>query len=96
VAGAISSPLTDNENRRSILGYKQRCMPAWLHKAALRDDPQRAAEMCAKQSSAKSREPCGSTPIVLFSAMRILKDVRLRVLHGIGRADVQFEFAKIM
>jgi hypothetical protein len=37
-AGSTMSPLTENDNRRSILGYKQRCMPAWLHKAALRND----------------------------------------------------------
>jgi hypothetical protein len=36
-AGSIMSPLTENEKRRSILGYKQRCMPAWLDKAALHD-----------------------------------------------------------
>jgi hypothetical protein len=28
---ATLSPLTENENRRSIVGYRQRCMPALLH-----------------------------------------------------------------
>jgi hypothetical protein len=37
-AGSTMPPLTENDNRRSILGYKQRCMPALLHKAAPRDD----------------------------------------------------------
>jgi len=31
-------PLTENEIRRSIVGYKQRCMLACLDKAAPRDD----------------------------------------------------------
>jgi hypothetical protein len=31
MAGSTFSTLTENENRRSILGYKQHCMPAWLH-----------------------------------------------------------------
>jgi hypothetical protein len=35
---ATLSPLIENENRRSIVGYNERCMPALLHKAALRDD----------------------------------------------------------
>jgi hypothetical protein len=37
MAAPISSPLTEYEKRRSILGHKQRCMPRWLHNAALRD-----------------------------------------------------------
>jgi hypothetical protein len=31
-AGSTLSLLTEqNDNQRSILDYKQRCMPAWLH-----------------------------------------------------------------
>jgi hypothetical protein len=38
-SGKRKSP-TKNDNPRSILGYKQRCMPRWLDKAALREqDP---------------------------------------------------------
>jgi hypothetical protein len=54
---ATLSPLTENENRRSILGYKERCMPALLHKAALREDcgeRPRRVETAAHPRSARS------------------------------------------
>jgi hypothetical protein len=35
IHGGLDLVATKSENRRSILGYKQRCMPRWLHKAAL-------------------------------------------------------------
>jgi hypothetical protein len=48
--GLDLSPLTEqNDNRRSILGYKQRCVPAWLATTAA------AAEMGGLLSFAEVR-----------------------------------------
>jgi hypothetical protein len=69
------SPLTEqNENRRSIPGYKQRCMPGWLHKAAFRVDHKERPRWVGSRPSPTRRANGEVAPIAdlpAFSAKRV-------------------------